>query len=309
MHIAIVKDAVLPTKLYGGTERVAYSLGRALSALGHEVTFLCRAGSEASFAHIQPIDPTLSIASQIPANVDIVHFNDTVPEDIGEKPYIVTINGNLGDGMAAPPMAVFVSRNHAQRHGSEHFVHNGLDWDDYPQADFSQRRDSYHFLGKAAWRVKNVRGAIRIVRQVPGGQLHVLGGTRLNFKMGFRFTPSPRIHFHGMVDNNAKQHYISHSLGLVFPVLWDEPFGLCLTESLYYGAPVFGTRRGSLPEIVTPEVGFLSNDENELARHIAEGHDYSPARCHEYAADLFGAEPMAKAYLDVYQSVLDGQRW
>ena len=309
MHIAIVKDAVLPTKLYGGTERVVYSLGRALSRLGHEVTFLCRAGSEASFAHIQPIDPSRSIAAQIPAGVDILHFNDAVPEDIGERPYIVTINGNLGDGASAPAMAVFVSRNHAQRHGSEHYVHNGLDWDDYPQADLTLQRDSYHFLGKAAWRVKNVRGAIRIIRQVPGAQLHVLGGTRLNFKMGFRFTPSPRIHFHGMVDNDAKQHFISHSKGLVFPVLWDEPFGLCLTESLYYGAPVFGTQRGSLPEIVAPEVGFLSNDEDELARHIAEGHEYSPQRCHEYAAGLFGAEPMAKAYLDVYQSVLDGQRW
>ena len=309
MHIAIVKDAVLPARLYGGTERVAYSLGRALSHLGHEVTFLCSAGSEAPFAHVQAIDPSRSIATQIPAGVDIAHFNDAVPGDIGERPYIVTINGNLGDGAVAPPMAVFVSRNHAQRHGSEHFVYNGLDWDDYPKADLTLQHDSYHFLGKAAWRVKNVRGAIRIIRQVPGAQLHVLGGTRLNFKMGFRFTPSPRIHFHGMVDNDAKCQYISRSLGLVFPVLWDEPFGLCLTESLYFGAPVFGTHRGSLPEIVAPEVGFLSNDEDELARHIAEGHEYSPRRCHEYAADLFGAEPMAKAYLDVYQSVLDGQRW
>ena len=309
MHIAIVKDAVLPTKLYGGTERVVYSLGRALSRLGHEVTFLCRAGSEASFAHIQPIDPSRSIAAQIPAGVDILHFNDAVPEDIGERPYIVTINGNLGDGASAPAMAVFVSRNHAQRHGSDHFVYNGLDWDDYPQADLTLPRDSYHFLGKAAWRVKNVRGAIRIIRQVPGAQLHVLGGTRLNFKMGFRFTPSPRIHFHGMVDNVAKSHYISYSLGLVFPVLWDEPFGLCLTESLYYGAPVFGTQRGSLPEIVTPEVGFLSNDENEIAQHIAGGNEYSAQRCHDYAVDLFGAETMARAYLSVYESVLNGKRW
>lgn len=309
MHIAIVHNALLPAQLYGGTERVVYALGRTLSRLGHEVTFICRESSTAPFAHIQPMDTTRSIGEQIPTGVDIVHFNDAVPKDFNVRPYIVTINGNLGDGCMAPPMAVFVSRNHAQRHGSEHFVYNGLDWDDYPKADLTLQRDSYHFLGKAAWHVKNVRGAIRIVRHVPGAQLHVLGGTRLNLKMGFRFTASPRIHFHGMVDNNAKCDYISHSLGLVFPVLWDEPFGLCLTESLYYGAPVFGTQRGSLPEIITPEVGFLSNDEEELTRHIAEGHDYSPQRCHDYAVDLFGAEPMARAYLDVYQSVLNGQRW
>lgn len=309
MHIGIVKDAVLPTVRYGGTERVAYSLARALSDMGHKVTLFCRAGSEAPFTDIVIPDPRQPLAGQIPAGVDIMHFNDVVPEGFNARPYIVTVNGNLAAGAAAPAMAVFVSRNHAERHGSQHYVYNGLDWDDYPTPDLTLQRDSYHFLAKAAWRVKNVRGAIRIVRNVPGARLHVLGGTRLNLKMGFRFTASPRIRFHGMVDNEAKCRYICRSKGLVFPVLWDEPFGLCLTESLFYGAPVFGTPRGSLPEIVTPDVGFLSTDERELSRHLAEAHEYSPLRCHEYAADTFGAAPMARAYMAVYESVLNGARW
>lgn len=309
MHIGIVKDAVLPTLRYGGTERVAYSLGRALAALGHKVTFFCHAGSSAPFADIVALDPLRPLEKQLPADIDIMHFNDAVPEDFVARPYIVTINGNLQQRAEVPEMAVFVSRNHAERHGSNQYVYNGLDWDDYPAPDFTQRRDSYHFLAKAAWSVKNVRGAIRIVQSIPGARLHVLGGTRLNLKMGFRFTPDPRIRFHGMVDNEGKRRWICRSKGLVFPVLWDEPFGLCLTESLYYGAPVFGTPRGSLPEIVTPEVGFLDVDEQEIATHIAEGHTYSPERCHEYAADLFGAAPMARAYLALYEQALNGRRW
>ena len=309
MHIGIVKDAVLPALRYGGTERVAYSLGRALSAMGHKVTFFCRAGSSAPFANIVVLDPLRPLAQQIPADVDIMHFNDVVPEGFDTRPYIVTINGNIQFGDDVPEMAVFVSRNHAERHGSTQYVYNGLDWDDYPAADLTLPRNAYHFLGKAAWSVKNVRGAIRIVRSIPGARLHVLGGTRLNLKMGFRFTPSLRIRFHGMVDNKGKARYISRSKGLVFPVLWDEPFGLCLTESLFYGAPVFGTLRGSLPEIVTPEVGFLGLDEQEIAAHIAENHAYSPQRCHEYAADLFGAAPMARAYAALYEQALNGRRW
>ena len=309
MHVGIVKDAVLPAQLYGGTERVAYALGRALSDMGHKVTFFCRAGSSASFADIVAVDPQRPLAEQIPAEVDVMHFNDVVPEGFDARPYIVTVNGNLQEGTSAPGMAVFVSHNHAERHGSTHFVYNGLDWDDYPEPDLSLVRDSYHFLAKAAWRVKNVRGAIRIVRSIPGARLHVLGGTRLNFKMGFRFTSSPRIRFHGMVDNVGKRDYICRSQGLVFPVLWDEPFGLCLTESLYYGAPVFGTPRGSLPEIVTPEVGYLDIDEQEIAAYMAEGHYYSPQRCHEYATDLFGAAPMARAYAALYEEALNGRRW
>lgn len=309
MHVGIVKDAVLPAQLYGGTERVAYALGRALSAMGHKVTFFCQAGSSAPFADIVALDPQRPLAQQIPDGVDIMHFNDVVPEGFDARPYIVTINGNLQRRAEVPEMAVFVSRNHAERHGSTQYVYNGLDWDDYPAPDFTQQRSGYHFLGKAAWSVKNVRGAIRIVRSIPGARLHVLGGTRLNFKMGFRFTPSLRIRFHGMVDNAGKRDYICRSRGLVFPVLWDEPFGLCLTESLYYGAPVFGTPRGSLPEIVIPEVGFLDIDEQEIAAHMAEGHYYSPQRCHEYAADIFGAAPMARAYVALYEKALDGRRW
>ena len=37
-----------------------------------------------------------------------------------------------------------------------------------------------------------------------------------------------------------------------------------------------------------------------IVPHMAEGHAYSPQRCHEYATDLFGAAPMARAYAALY---------
>ena len=94
---------------------------------------------------------------------------------------------------------------------------------------------------------------------------------------------------------------------MIFPVKWDEPFGLAITESLYFGAPVFATPYGSLPELVKPEVGFLTDSESEMILHLKEGVDYSPMICHEYARDLFNAEIMAKAYLQKYEKVLNGE--
>ena len=72
--------------------------------------------------------------------------------------------------------AVFVSRNHAARYGSTSFVYNGLDWDDYGPVDFRTPRKDFHFLGKAAWSVKNVKGAIDVVKALPGEHIHILGG-------------------------------------------------------------------------------------------------------------------------------------
>lgn len=307
MNIVLVHDVVLPVRKYGGTERVVWALGQELSRMGHHVTFLLRKGSSCNFAKLIEIDPTRSIGSQVPEEADIVHFQDTAQTTDLKKPFVVTINGNK-DADDIPENSVFVSRNHAERYGHQTFVYNGLDWDEYGPADLTRERKGFHFLGKAAWRVKNVKGAIRITQHVKGSSLEVLGGYRLNLKMGFRLTLDPHIHFHGMVDNVQKKYYIEQSQGLLFPVLWHEPFGLCLTESLYYGAPVFGTKMGSLPELITPDVGWLGDDEQQIADYLNTHPDFSPQHCHDYAVEQFNARLMAKEYVKQYEKVLNGER-
>lgn len=306
MKIALVLDVVLPVAKYGGTERVVYSLGKALAEMGHEVTFLCSKGSACQFAKIREINPDLPIEDQIPEDVDIIHFNNFVPANLGNRPFVVTFHGNGIPKEMIGPNSIFVSRNHAQRHGCDSWVYNGLDWDLYPKPELNQKRSGFHFLGKAAWRVKNVKGAIDLVKRMPKETLEVLGGNRFNFKMGIRFTFNPRIHFHGLVDDIAKGEFISKSKGLIFPVTWDEPFGLCITESLYFGAPVFATPYGSLPELVTPEVGSLTNDSATMLEYLSEAQSFDPVKCHEYARDNFNAKVMAQEYLKKYEMVLNG---
>lgn len=311
MKIALVVDAVLPVLDYGGTERVVWGLGKALAAMGHDVSLVCRAGSRAPFARVIVRDPRLPLVRQIPEGTDVVHFQENVPDDF-PLPWLVTCNGNvLHLSESKMRRAVFVSRNHAERFGAETYVHNGLDWSAYalpPRLPALSARSGFHFLGKAAWRVKNVRGAIRVaLRASRSGRLEVLGGSRLNFRMGFRLTLSPRVRFHGMVGDSEKTRVILASRGLIFPVRWHEPFGLAVTESLYLGTPVFATPYGSLPELVTPEVGFLSADSAEMSAHIREhGGAYSPQLCHDYAAELFSARAMAGKYLKLYERVANG---
>lgn len=307
LNILLVVDTRFPVLKYGGTQRVVYSLGKALADMGHKVTFLCGRGSVCPFADVIEINPALRLEQQVPDYIDIVHFNNYVPSPDWSRPYIVTFHGNGIDIKDIVPNSVFVSRDHALRHGCDSWVYNGLDWDEYPMADLRQERRGFHFLGKAAWSVKNVRGAIDVVKRIPGSTLEVLGGVRFNFKMGLRLTFSPRIHFHGMVDNAAKRQFISRSKGLVFPVTWHEPFGLCVIESLYYGAPVFATPYGSLPELVTPEVGRLTASSEEMVEFLRDADCFDPVKCHEYAADRFNSRVMAEAYLACYEKVLSGR--
>lgn len=306
MHILIVHDQQIPVSGYGGTERVIWGLAKSLNSLGHQVTFLVPAGSSCPFASILVWNLQNPLNEQIPEYIDVVHLNQ-LPKESLSKPYVVTIHGNLNSDTLLDKNAIFVSQNHALRYGSNSFVHNGLDWSDYGKPNLAQKRTHFHFLGKAAWRVKNVQGAIDTILQSPHERLAVLGGKRLNLKMGFRMTWSSRIQFYGIVGGQQKLELLSLSKGLVFPVRWHEPFGLAITESLYFGCPVFATPYGSLPELITPEFGFLSDQQEEMTEAISHASDYNKQDCHSYARDVFDALSMAKKYLKAYESVLNGE--
>lgn len=307
MNILIVHDQKLPVFTYGGTERVIWGLAKELHLLGHRVTFLLPAGSSCDFANLLILDPSKTLNEQIPAEIDLVHFQKQ-PDEFIEKPHLVTINGNGNKNRILSINSVFVSQNHAERHGSDSFVHNGLDWNDYEKPNLDLKRNRFHFLGNAAWRIKNVKGAIKTIHKTPKDHLDVLGGKRFNFKMGLRFTFSSRIHFHGMVGGHQKFQLLNSSKGLIFPVLWHEPFGLAITESLFYGCPIFATPYGSLPELVNPEIGFLSNNSADLAEAILQSDQYNPLICHAIARDLFDSKTMAKKYLSMYEKVLNGEQ-
>lgn len=306
MNITIVHYGTIPVKLYGGTERVIWYLGKELNKLGHNVTYLVNKGSFCSFAKVKYIDNTKAIWQQIPEDTDIIHFQHQPQNtELAKHPYIITVHGNKDNTFELDKNSVFVSKNHANRYNSDCFVLNGLDWDDYLTPTFN-KENYYHFLGKAAWRVKNVKGAINIIKKTKKERIKILGGNRINFKMGFRCTLTFRASFYGMVGGTKKNNLLNKSKGLIFPVLWNEPFGLAIIESLFYGCPVFGTPYGSLPEIVTNDVGFLSNKQHELTNAVENSEVFSVQKCNEYAIDVFNSKKMAINYIKKYEKVLNG---
>jgi glycosyltransferase involved in cell wall biosynthesis len=305
-HILIVNHSKIPALKYGGTERVIWDLGKTLVDKGYRVSYLVSPGSYCAFADVIFYNSKIAINSQIPDDVDLVHFNFNPIEEI-KKPYLVTVHGNPSFGDLLNIQSVFVSKNHAERYGSTAFVYNGLDWNNYPKVNLAEPRNHFHFLANAAWRVKNVKGAISICKKAHQ-QLTVLGGHRFNIKMGLRVTFDTHVQFKGMVDNEQKAKYLAQSKGLIFPVLWHEPFGLAIIESLYFGCPIFATPYGSLNELVNKDIGFLSNSADELALALLNADDYYKNLCHDFAVENFSAEVMTNAYIQYYEKVLNGEK-
>ncbi len=306
MHICLVEHGLLPVSAYGGTERVVWYLARKLHKMGHRVTLLCKPGSSSPFARVLPLNHNRPLSAQIPTDCDLAHLHFPSNEQL-PIPSLITNHGNRNSCDPFPVNTVFLSKNHADRYGADAFVYNGLDWDDYgsPMLDSPSRRYA-HFLGNAAWRVKNVQGAIQVARKAQT-RLKVLGGARLNLKMGFRFTLDPRVTFCGMVGGTRKLEVLKNSSALVFPVRWHEPFGLAVIESMYFGCPVFATPYGALPELVDAESGTLSSSATELAYSLKHLERFSRAYCHERARELFNAGRMCRDYLMLYERVLNGE--
>jgi glycosyltransferase involved in cell wall biosynthesis len=64
----------------------------------------------------------------------------------------------------------------------------------------------------------------------------------------------PDVTIFGTADATAKRNLLARAAALVFPIQWDEPFGMVMIEAMACGTPVVALRRGAVPEVVVDGV-------------------------------------------------------
>jgi len=82
------------------------------------------------------------------------------------------------------------------------------------------------------------------------------------------FEKEEKVVMHGFFPSDAeKAAFLGKAKAFLFPLQWEEPFGLTMIESMAVGTPVIAFARGSVPEIVVDgETGFLVNPSDEDIR-------------------------------------------
>jgi glycosyltransferase involved in cell wall biosynthesis len=108
----------------------------------------------------------------------------------------------------------------------------------------------------------------------------------------------------GPVGGDRKAALIARARALLFPIQWEEPFGLVMIEALLSGVPVIALARGSVPEIVEDGVtGVLCDDPTEMvAAARVSDKMFDRARIRELAVERWSADRMARDYLRVYRA-------
>ena len=115
----------------------------------------------------------------------------------------------------------------------------------------------------------------------------------------------------GPLNDAGKQSLLGKAEALLFPIRWDEPFGLVMTEALACGTPVIATRRASTPEVIRDGVtGYLCDPVEPDAKVFAEAIARLPlidrTQCRLDVQQRFGVEGIGQQLLEALQSLVVG---
>ena len=112
--------------------------------------------------------------------------------------------------------------------------------------------------------------------------------------------------WHENVEGEEKQHLLSRARAMLFPIQWEEPFGIAMVEAMVSGTPVIALARGAADEIVEPGVtGWLAHDLDGLVDAWSRIDDIDLERCVRRASERFGPRQMTGGYQSVYERAIE----
>jgi glycosyltransferase involved in cell wall biosynthesis len=330
----------VPPSLYGGTERVVSYLTEELVRLGHEVTLFASGDSQTRARLVPACSRALwrdrDCRETLPHHVrlmelvfadvsrfDLIHFHcDYLHFPLLRRcpcPSVTTLHGrlyipDLKSLFDQYPEIPLVSISDDQRRpipgaNWQATVHHGLPRDLHT---FRERPGDYlAFLGRISPE-KRLDRAIEIARGA-GMKLKVAAKIYPEEREYFEQTIQPLlqqsqsfVEFIGEVGGQEKDEFLGNAYAMLFPIDWQEPFGLVMIESFACGTPVIAWRCGSVPEIIEYGVnGFVVNSVEEAVAAVGRAAEISRRDCRTSFEDQFDAARMTQDYVKVYQRLVD----
>jgi glycosyltransferase involved in cell wall biosynthesis len=329
----------VPPRAYGGIEALVAGLVDELVALGHDVLLVCAGPSRTAAQTVCTTfadAPSTKLGDEAVALLhselaerairdfapDIVH-DHTLPGLIAARhrrfPTVVTahgpISGFYGELLGANAHAHVVAISRAQQRSSTDIAWHGVVRNGVPVASFPVRRDKDDhllFLG----RMDPDKGVVEAIEVAERTDRRLLIAARMQgqaeeafFETRVRPRLGSRIEYIGEVGSSEKLALLSGAAALLFPLQWDEPYGLVVAEAQACGTPVLSLRRGAIPEIVREgETAILGDHHDDLVAAMDRLPELSPQACRRFALTWLDISRTARGYESVFESVLAAHR-
>jgi len=274
---------------YGGIELMVDTLAREQVAKGHEVLVLgvkpknveTPYGLEAVFA--KPVRRPGSwhklyysfmlLKTAGFGDFDVVHIHvqwlipaASIIKRLSKKPAVLTLHADPSKAIAKfriPMVAISQNqKSRLERLGIKPVavIYNGIDTKKYPFRTIKD--DFFIYLGRID-EMKGTHIAVKAAKML-NEKLVIIGPVmnRRYFDAFIKpFIDGRDVVYLGEVGFATKVEYLSRAKALLYPVQYDEFFGIVIVEALATGTPVIGFQRGSVAEIVRDGVtGYLVRD-------------------------------------------------
>ncbi|MFA6474814.1 MAG: glycosyltransferase family 4 protein [Patescibacteria group bacterium] len=258
--------------------------------------------------------------------VDVIHLHnvrDALPfmQFLPDTPKIVTVHDSLFITQynfflslyKNSPNTYFVSISKRQQMGMPELsfydnVYNGTDTNLFKFNPFptNQVLFSGRFIPE-----KGVDIALQAAQQAHR-PIHVIGFFDPRVELAKEFKQSvtvllhqPYVKYTKKADYASLAKYYGQAQALLFPIQWEEAFGLVMIEAMSCGTPVIAFKRGSVPEIIKDgKTGFIVSTIPEMVRAIKKVSTISRRECREHVVNKFSYNSMIQKYQSVYEAVL-----
>ena len=343
MRIAVLAPCWFPVPPlgYGGIEWVVSLLADGLVDNGHDVTLFASGDSltKAELAAVHPVAPSEWIGRSFWELRHVLHcFEradefDVITDHSGppaaalaaaiDTPVVHTVHGPL-DGepgllydqvSAVSPGTAYVSLSMNQRKPRPDLnwianCPNALDLSVYP---FRPQRGEYLlFLG----RMSPDKGAHRAVAVAMEAGLPLkLAGKMREPKEREYFAEFVEPHLGdgiewlGEVSHGQKVELLQHARATLFPIEWEEPFGLVMIESMACGTPVIATRRGAVPEVIEHgRSGVIVDDYSIIPAALEQADRLDARELRQFVEERFSPMRMVRDYVKAFELAIDRAR-
>lgn len=346
----------IPPKKYGGIERIVYFLCEELTKRGHDVTLFASGDSKTS-AKLVPVYPTnlvklktpwhenilntesLVKACQREKEFDILHSHldhlGTIFQDLIKTPIIHTFHNpmlkrkeervasklQLYQRHKKETLGVFISKS--QKKGSyikfprSQIVYNGIE---ITKFKFNPKPDDYFFWAGRCESYKGIENAIKTAK-ITGIKLLLAGkidpGREGYFNNKIKPHLSRKIKFLGELSEKKLIRLYRGARGCLYPIEWEEPFGLVMAEAMATGTPVITFKKGAAPEVVkNKETGFVLPFLDKKGETNIEGlvdsvkriDEIKRKKCRERVEKMFSIEKMTESYEKIYYKAINEKK-
>ncbi|MEX2430987.1 MAG: glycosyltransferase family 4 protein, partial [Dehalococcoidia bacterium] len=307
MKIAQITSVYLPVPppTHGGTEMVVHWLTEGLVGQGHDVHLYASGDSSTSGtlhavvprATLTSAEMTLYIDKELEtrntfelyreaAGFDILHCHwptlapyfsaFTSTPTVITYHYVEQAEHDYYRRELPRLLPVCVSRRQAELLGEPDLpvVYNGIDMDRVP---FRAEAEDYLVLLARMVPNKGIAEAIAVARKA-GMRLVLVGPVTHYIPWSAAYyaeqvqphVDGDRVVHYPELPNSAVLDLVGRAKGFLFPLQWDEPFGLAAVEAMACGTPVIALPRGSMPELIADGVsGFIVESLDEATRTVS----------------------------------------